>query len=135
MISYTVKDGNCIIKVDDKKQVERAIMESFQKVDNLGKLDKIMKDYIDENKTEEYKEKHGVYEPNGFALNRYEFIKHYTYSYFTIFEKVPSKNMIINAVIRYFGKTEIGWYLSMHGKQFTPFSDQGHIYFKKDLEK
>ncbi len=135
MMAYTVKDGNCIIKVNDKKQVERAIMESFQKVDNLGKLDKIMKDYIDENKTEEYKEKHGVYEPNGFALNRYEFIKHYTYSYFTIFEKVPSKNMIINAVIRYFGKTEIGWYLSMHGKQFTPFSDQSHIYFKKDLEK
>ena len=131
MMSYTVKDGNCIIKVEDKKQVERAVMESFQKVDNLGKLDKIMKEYIDENKKKEYKEKHGSYEPDGFAIDRYKFIEHYTYSYFTIFEKVPSKNMIINAVVKYFGKSQIGWYLSLHGKQFTPFSDQSLIYFGK----
>lgn len=130
MMSYTVKDGNCIIKVNDKKQVEQAIMESFQKVDNLGKLDKIMKEYIDENKKEEYKEKHGSYEPAGFAIDRYKFIEHYTYFYFTIFEKVPSKNMIINAVIKYFGKSQIGWYLSLHGKQFTPFSDQSLIYLE-----
>lgn len=130
MMAYTVKDGNCIIKVEDKKQIETALMESFQKVDNLGKLDKIMKEYIDENKTKEYKEKYGTYEPDGFALDRYKFIEHYTYSYFTIFEKVPSKNMIINAVIRYFGKSQISWYLSMQGKQFTPFSDQSTIYLK-----
>ncbi len=131
MMAYTVKDGNCIIKVEDKKQVEQAIMESFQKVDNLGKLDKIMKEYIDANKKEEYKQAHaGAYEPDGYVIDRYKFIEHYTYNYFKIFEKVPSKNMIINAVIRYFGKSQISWYLSMHGKQFTPFSDQSLIYLK-----
>lgn len=131
MMSYTVKDGNCIIKVNDKKQVEKAIEESFQKVDNLGKLDKIMKEYIDGNKEKAYKEaKDGFFEPDGYSLDRYKFIEHYTYSYFTIFEKVPSKNMIINAVIKYFGKTEIRWYLSLHGNNFTPFSDQSLIYFK-----
>ncbi len=130
MMSYTVKDGNYIAKVDDMEVVEKAFQESYEKVDNLGKLDKIMKEYIDENKTEEYKEKNGSYEPNGFAINRYKLIEHYTYSYFTIFEKVPSKNMIINAVVKYFGKSQIGWYLSMHGKQFTNFSDQSSIYFK-----
>ncbi len=134
MMMYTVKDQNCIIKVTDMKQVEKALEESFQKVDNLGKLDKIMKEYIDENKQEEYKEKNGSYEPNGFVINRFKLIEHYTYSYFTIFEKVPSKNMIINAVIRYFGKSQVSWYLSLHGKQFTNFSDDSHIYFKKDLE-
>lgn len=137
MMMYTVKDKNCIIKVQDKAAVEKAFEESFQKVDNLGRLDKIMEDYIDENKTEHYKAGHkGVYDPDGFAINRYELIKHYTYSYFTIFEKVPSKNMIINAVIRYFGKSQIGWYLSMHGKQFTYQADESTIYFKKnDLNK
>ena len=135
MMMYTVKDKNCIIKVKDKKAIEKALEESFQKVDNLGKLDKIMEEYINENKTQNYKpDIKGHYEADGFAINRYELIKHYTYSYFTIFERVPSKNMIINAVIRYFGKSEIGWYLSMHGKQFTPFSTEATIYFKKDIK-
>ncbi len=136
MMMYTVKDKNCIIKVTDKKAIEKALEESFEKVDNLGKLDKIMEEYINAEKTEHYKPDHkGHYEADGFAINRYELIQHYTYSYFTIFERVPSKNMIINAVIRYFGKSQIGWYLSMHGKQFTHQSDEATIYFKKDLEK
>jgi len=131
MMSYTVKDGNYISKVEDKALVEKAFHESYEKVDNLGKLDKIMKEYIDENKTEEYKQNGKALDPDGFAINRYQLIEHYTYAYFTIFEKVPSKNMIINAVIKYFGKSQIRWYLIMHGKQFTNFSGMETIYFKK----
>ncbi len=130
MMMYTVKDKNCIIKVTDKKAVEKAMEESFEKVDNLGKLDKIMEEYIANEKTEHGKWVGQELVPDGFAINRYELIKHYTYSYFEIFEKVPSKNMIINAVIRYFGKSQIGWYLSMHGKQFTHQTEEVTIYFK-----
>ena len=121
MMAYTVKDKNVDILTGphlSKETIAQAFEESYQKNDNLGKLDKIMREYIDENKEDStytgntlgFNKKINPY-PTNFTLDRYRFVKKYTQTYFEIFEKVPTRNMIINAVVKYDTRGGIKWYL------------------------
>lgn len=125
MMSYTVKDKNCDYKCDRKlseEDVALAISTSYKKEDNLDKLDKIMVEYINEHKEDNTLEYYdGTKQlgfnkvinphPTNFTLNRNRFIEKYTETYFEIFKKVPSRNMIINAVVKYDTRGGISWYL------------------------
>ncbi len=116
MMAYTVKDKNVTYKIDEcnKEQIRKAFATSFQKNDNLTRLNNIMLKYIDEEKKQEYKEDgYGCHAPvaNSFSLSRSKFITKYTTTYFELFEKVPTRNMIINATVKYDKKNGIAWYL------------------------
>ena len=116
MMAYTVKDKNVTYKVDEcnLNQISKAFATSFKKNDNLTRLNNIMLKYIDENKRQEYKEDgYGCVDPvpDSFSLNRSKFITKYTTTYFELFEKVPTRNMIINATVKYDKKNGIAWYL------------------------
>lgn len=116
MMAYTVKDKNVTYKIDDSNidQISKAFATSFQKNDNLTRLNNILLQYIDENKAQEYKDDgYGGHDPvaDSFSLCRRQFITKYTTTYFELFEKVPTRNMIINAVVKYDTKKGIQWYL------------------------
>ncbi len=125
MMSYTVKDKNVDYKVGDnltKEDVATAISNSYKREDNLGKLNKIMQEYIDAEKEDNtlvpwdgtkqlgFNKKIDPH-PTNFTLNRSRFVTKYTETYFEIFEKVPTRNMIINAVVKYDKRGGIKWYL------------------------
>lgn len=117
MMSYTVKDKNCDYKVGahlTKDDIKAAFDKSYKKEDNLYKLEKIMLEYINEKKSQEFKaDDSGCYYPvaNRFSLNRGQFITKYTTVYFELFGKVPTRNMLINAVVKYDRQNGIRWYL------------------------
>lgn len=133
MMAYTVKDKNVDIMTGphlSKETIAQAFEQSFQKNDNLGKLDKIMRKYIDDEKQKEYSESYDgsihlafntKIKPTKFTLNRYKFVTKYTETYFEIFEKVPTRNMIINAVVKYDTRGGIKWYLDTVGV-LTPYN-------------
>ncbi len=125
MIAYTVKDKNVDLKLGKnltKEDVAAAFSSSYKKEDNLGKLEKIMLQYINENKEDNtlvpwdgtkqlgFNKKINPH-PTNFTLDRSGFVTKYTETYFEIFEKVPSRNMIINAVVKYDKRGGIKWYL------------------------
>ncbi len=125
MMAYTVKDEhvdyNCCEKLKEEEMI-KAISASYKKEDNLDKLDKIMLKYIDDEKEDDtlqsydgtkqlgFNKKNNPH-PTNFTLNRNRFIKKYTQTYFEIFKKVPTRNMIINAVVKYDTRGGIDWYL------------------------
>ena len=118
MMSYTVKDENVDIKQGENltpEIIEQAFQLSFKKEDNLAKIKKALEEYIDNEKSQDFKEdKSGFYEPNGFTLNRHGFAKEYTRVYFELFERVPTRNMIINQIMKY-DKNGVSWYLETIG--------------------
>lgn len=117
MMAYSVKDKNVTYKIDDSNedQIKKAFATSFEKNDNLTRLNDMLLKYIEENKAPQYIPKvdnTGYYNKMcGFGLSRSNFIKKYTTIYFELFERVPTRNMIINAVVKYDKKLGIEWYL------------------------
>jgi len=116
MMSYTVKDKNCDIATGphlSKDQIEEAFKLSFQKEDNLLKIKKGLEVYIENEKEQWWNEKIEDFDP-GFTLNRCGFAQEYTRLYYELFERAPTRNMIINQILKY-DKTGIAWYLDMVG--------------------
>jgi hypothetical protein len=117
MMAYTVKDKNCDYKMGahlTKDDIKAAFDSSYKKEDNLEKLNKIMLEYINEKKSQEFKEDGtGCYDPvpGRFSLNRSQFITKYTTVYFEVFGKVPTRNTVINAVVKYDRVNGVRWYL------------------------
>lgn len=118
MMSYTVKDENCDIKSGPNltpEIIEEAFQLSFKKEDNLAKIKKALEEYIENEKSQFYKETcTGDYVPDGFTLDRHGFAKEYTRVYMELFERAPTRNMIINQIIKY-DKDGISWYLETIG--------------------
>lgn len=137
MMAYTVKDKNVDYKVGKhllEEDMVKAIAISYKKEDNLEKLDKIMLQYIKDERKDE-----NIYMSNGntkifstkkskdthtpdFSLCRTRFIEKYTTVYFEIFGKVPTRNMIINAVVKYDKRRGVQWYLKTLNI-ITPYND------------
>jgi len=119
MMAYTVKDKNVTYHVEEgnENQIKKAFATSYQKNDNLTKLNNHMLKYIDDNKTQDYNDTtYGADEiPHSFSISRSALIKEYTTVYHAIFEKVPTRNMIINAVVKYDKKGGVQWYLDKIG--------------------
>jgi hypothetical protein len=112
MMAYTVKDSNVTYKINDenKEQLALAFETSFKKNDKLTQLNNIMLKYIDYEKREQYNHHDDTPCPGEYDYSRSNFIKEYTKQYYTLFEKVPTRNMLINAVVKY-DKNGIEWYL------------------------
>lgn len=118
MMQYTVKDGNCDYKIGahlSKDDIKQAFDKSYKKSDNYDKLEKIMLKYIDENKTKKYPTTMHDFQSTAtvaYTIDREQFITKYTTVYFELFGRVPTRNMIINAVVKYDTEGGIKWYIA-----------------------
>lgn len=99
LFAYTVKDKNCDYKINDMNVIKKALQESYKKSDDYGRLLAIMDEYIKDKET----------------IQRNALGKFYVQEYFKIFAKVPTRNMIINMIVKYDKKNGVDWYYQRIG--------------------
>jgi len=108
LFAYTVKDNNCDYKIEDMNVIKEALETSFKKNDNYAKLESILEEYLKLKET----------------VNRNDLGKFYVKEYFKIFARVPTRNMIINMIVKYDEKNGVDWYyhkiglVEQHGDQY-----------------